>query len=309
MTTKNFASFGRFDFMKISPIMGVISIVTFLVALFFISTKGFHYGIDFEGGTELQVQFSTPPDVSKIRTVLDGLGADGATVQTFGEGNEVLIRMQQAKGATFQETNKLNQLRVEKLTAALREQMALPDNGIMRVDSVGPQVGSELKHQAILSILYSLLVILVYIGLRFDFRYSPGAVICLFHDTIVLLGIFSILGREVNIQVLAGVLTLIGYSLNDTIVVYDSIRENEPIYKDKGFSFVINRSLNEMLVRTVLTGTTTLLSASCLFFLGSGVIQDIAFTLIVGVFLGTFSSIYVAAPLIPITDKLFKRFA
>ncbi len=309
MTTKNFADFGKYDFMKIAPIMGAISIITFVVALIVISTKGFHYGIDFEGGTELQVQFATIPDVAKVRTILDEIGAEGSTVQTFGTGNEVLIRMGQAKGATFQETNKLNQARIDKLTTALKTQMSLPENGIMRVDSVGPQVGSELKKQALLSILYSLLVILLYIGLRFDFRYSPGAVICLFHDTIVLLGIFSILGREVNIQVLAGVLTLIGYSLNDTIVVYDSIRENEPTYKDKGFSFVINRSLNEMLVRTLLTGTTTLISAFSLFWFGSGVIQDIAFTLLIGVVLGTFSSIYVAAPLIPITDKLFKKFA
>ncbi len=309
MTTKNFADFGKFDFMKLSPIMGAISVITFVVALIVIGTKGFQYGIDFEGGTELQVQFATTPDVAKVRSILDEIGAEGSSVQTFGTGNEVLIRMAQAKGATFQETNKMNQERIAKLTDALKAQMSLPENGVLRVDSVGPQVGSELKKQAMLSVLYSLLVILLYIGLRFDFRYSPGAVICLFHDTIVLLGIFSLLGREVNIQVLAGVLTLIGYSLNDTIVVYDSIRENEPTYKEKGFSFVINRSLNEMLVRTLLTGTTTLLSAVCLFWLGSGVIQDIAFTLIVGVILGTFSSIYVAAPLVPLTDKLFKKFA
>jgi preprotein translocase subunit SecF len=309
MTTKNFADFGKYNFMKLAPIMGTISIVTFIAALIIIGMKGFHYGIDFEGGTELQVQFASPPDVSKVRKILDEMGAEGATVQSFGTGNEVLIRMAQAKGATFQETNKMNQVQIDKLSASLKEQMALPEGGILRVDSVGPQVGSELKNQALLSILYSLLVILLYIGLRFDFRYSPGAVICLFHDTIVLLGIFSLLGREVNIQVLAGVLTLIGYSLNDTIVVYDSIRENEPTYKEKGFTFVINRSLNEMLVRTLLTGTTTLLSAFSLFWFGSGVIQDIAFTLLIGVVLGTFSSIYVAAPLIPITDKLFKKFA
>ncbi len=309
MSTKNFADFGRIDYMKIAPIMGGISVLTLVVAVFFIMTKGFHFGIDFEGGNELQVKFASPPDVAKIRTILDEIGANGSSVQTFGTENEVLIRMQQAQGATNQETNKLNQVRIEKLTNALKAQMALPADGVLRVDSVGPQVGGELKKQALLSVLYSLIVILIYVGLRFDFRYSPGAVICLFHDTIVLLGIYSILGREVNIQVLAGVLTLIGYSLNDTLVIYDSLRENEPIYKDKGLYFVINRSLNEMFIRTLLTGTTTMLSAVCLFVFGTGVIQDIAFTMMIGVVLGTFSSIYVAAPLVPITDKLIKKFA
>ncbi len=309
MTAKNFANFGKIDFMKMSPIMGGISVLTFIVALFFIFTKGFHFGIDFEGGTEVQVKFASTPDVAQIRTLLTDIGADGASVQTFGLENEVLIRMQQAKGATNQETNKLNQVLLEKLTKTLKEKMALPEDGIRRVDSVGPQVGAELKNQAMLSVLYSLILILIYVGLRFDFRYSPGAVLCLFHDTIVLLGIYSLLGREVNIQVLAGVLTLIGYSLNDTIVIYDSIRENEPIYKEKGLNFVINRSVNEMLVRTVLTGGTTLISSFCLFFIGTGVIQDIAFTMIIGVLLGTFSSVYVAAPMIPLTDKFIKKFA
>lgn len=309
MSTKSFADFGKIDFMKLSPIMGGVSIVTFLVAIFFIATKGFQFGIDFQGGTEVQVKFSSTPDVAKVRSLLTEIGADGSTVQTFGTDNEILIRMQQAKGATYQETNKLNQVLIEKLTTTLKAQMALPEDGIRRVDSVGPQVGSELKSQAILSVLYSLILILIYVGLRFDFRFSPGAVICLFHDTIVLLGIYSILGREVNIQVLAGVLTLIGYSLNDTIVVYDSIRENEPIYKEKGLNFVINRSVNEMLMRTILTGGTTLISSICLFTMGSGVIQDIAFTMILGVLLGTFSSVYVAAPLVLVTDKFIKRFA
>lgn len=309
MSTKNFAHFGKIDFMKISPIMGAVSVITFVVALFFIATKGFHFGIDFEGGTEVQVKFASTPDVAKVRTLLAEIGSEGASVQTFGTENEILIRMQQAKGATHQETNKLNQAMIEKLTTALKTNMALPEDGIRRVDSVGPQVGAELKNQAILSVIYSLIVILIYVGLRFDFRYSPGAVLCLFHDTIVLLGIYSLIGREVNVQVLAGVLTLIGYSLNDTIVVYDSIRENEPIYKEKGLNFVINRSVNEMLMRTVLTGGTTLISSFCLFFLGTGVIQDIAFTMILGVLLGTFSSVYVAAPLIPLTDKLIKKFA
>lgn len=306
MSTKTYNDFGRFDFMKLSPLMATISVVTFVIALFFIFTKGFHYGIDFEGGTEIQAKFSQAPDVSKIRSLVDEV-AQGSSVQSFGTGNEVLIRMQQAKGADNSETNRLNQERVSKVTEALKKELALPEDGILRVDTVGPQVGSEMKTQALLAILYSLLVIMIYIGLSFDFRYSPGAVICLFHDTVVLLGIYSMIGREINTQVLAGILTLIGYSINDTIVVYDSMRGNEPLYKEKGMGFIINRSVNEMLVRTIMTGGTTLISAICLFVFGTGVIQDIAFTMIIGILLGTFSSIYVAAPLVPVTDRLFKK--
>jgi preprotein translocase subunit SecF len=308
MKNNTFNDFGTFDFMKVAPIMGAISVVTFIVALFFIFTKGFEYGIDFAGGTEMQAKFAQAPDVAKIRSSLETAGIQGFSVQSFGTENEVLIRIQQAQAATASETNKMNQEQISKVTELLKKDLALPEDGIRRVDSVGPQVGSELKNQALLSIFYSLLVILIYVGLRFDFRYSPGAVICLFHDTVVVLGIFSIMGKEINIQVLAGILTLIGYSINDTIVVYDSIRANEPIYKEKGLSFVINRSMNEMLVRTVLTGCTTISTCVFLYFMGSGVIQDIAFTLLLGVLLGTYSSIYVASPLIPITERLMKKF-
>lgn len=309
MKTSHFSDFGKFDFMKIAPIMGAISAITFVVALAFIFTKGFDYGIDFAGGTEIQAKFAQAPDVAKIRSSLETAGIQGLTVQSFGTENEVLIRMQQSKAKDSVEANKMNQASISKVTEVLKSELALPEDGIRRVDSVGPQVGSELKQQALLSIFYSLLVILIYVGLRFDFRYSPGAVICLFHDTIVVLGIFSILGKEINVQVLAGILTLIGYSINDTIVVYDNIRANEPIYKEKGLNFVINRSMNEMLVRTVLTGCTTISTCVFLYFMGSGVIQDIAFTLLLGVLLGTYSSIYVASPLIPITEHFMKKFA
>jgi preprotein translocase subunit SecF len=308
MKKSDFSDFGTFDFMKVAPIMGGISILFFVLALFFIFTKGFKYGIDFAGGTEIQAKFDAAPDVEKIRKTLEAGGVEGLSVQTFGTENEVLIRMQQAKGETASETNKINQEHISKVTTLLKGDLGLSEDGIRRVDSVGPQVGNELKQQAGLSIFYSLILILIYVGLRFDFRYSPGAVVCLFHDAIVVLGIFSIMGKEINVQVLAGILTLIGYSINDTIVVYDNIRANEPIYKEKGLNFVINRSMNEMLVRTVLTGCTTLSTCVFLYFMGSGVIQDIAFTLLLGVLLGTYSSIYVASPLIPITERFMKRF-
>jgi preprotein translocase subunit SecF len=297
----------QIDFMRLAPAMGTISVVTFIIALGFIFFKGFHYGIDFSGGTEMQVKFAAPPDANKIRQTLAKAGVPDALVQTIGTENEILIRMQQPRGKDNAETNKLNQERVGVVTKALQAEDGLPEDGVQRVDTVGPQVGAELQSQALLSVLYSLLVILIYVGLRFDFRYAPGAVICLFHDTVVVLGIYSLIGREINVQVLAGVLTLIGYSINDTIVVFDCVRGNEATYKQKGLYFVINHSINDMMVRTILMGTTTMIASVCLFVFGVGAIHDIALTMIIGIILGTYSSIYVAAPLIPITDKLMKR--
>lgn len=308
MSTNNtFSDPGKIDFMKLAPIMGVISAVLVVVSIALISTKGFKFGIDFSGGTEIQAQFDGAPDIGLIRSTLESVDVKGATVQSFGEANEVLIRMKQPEAKTTQEANQKNQELISLVTRTLKEKMQLPEDGIRRVDSVGPQVGSELKLQAILAILYSLIVILGYVGLRFDFRFAPGAVLCLFHDTILTLGLFSLLGREVNIQVMAAVLTIIGYSLNDTIVNYDRIRTNEPLFKGKGLPFVINRSVNDMLSRTTLTSTTTLISSLCLYFLGSGVIQDLAFTFTIGVVVGTYSSIYVASPLVVLTDKILKR--
>lgn len=304
-----FANPGKIDFMRLAPLMGGVSIVLVVLSIFLISTKGFVFGIDFSGGTEIQVQFNEAPKVGEIRAAIEQAGLVGASVQSFGTENEVLIRMKQPEGETPQETNKMNQEMISLVTTTLKEKMNLPEEGLRRVDSVGPQVGSELKRQAILAIVYSLLVILIYVGLRFDFRYAPGAVLCLFHDAIITLGIYSLLGREVNIQVMAAVLTIIGYSLNDTIVNYDRMRTNEPLYKDKGLSFVINRSVNDMLSRTILTSTTTLISSLCLYGFGSGVIQDLAFTFTIGVVVGSYSSIYVACPLVGVTDKVMKQFS
>lgn len=297
----------KIDFMGLAPIMGFISGALVVASIALIAIKGFKYGIDFAGGTEMQLQFPQAPDIAKIRSSLEAVGLPGATVQSFGEKNEVLIRMQQPQGKDAVETNRLNQEMVTKTTQVLQKEAGLPEDGVRRVDSVGPQVGSELKTQAMLATLYSLLMILVYVGLRFDFRYAPGAVFCLFHDAIITLGIYVVLGREVNVQVLAGVLTLIGYSLNDTLVNFDFIRNNEPIYKDKGFNFVINKSVNEALVRTILTSLTTFISATCLYIFGTGAIEELAFTLMVGVVIGSYSTIYIASPMILMTDKFLKK--
>ena len=297
---------GRFAFMEVAPMFSALSLVLVLVSCGIIFNKGFRYGIDFAGGTEVQVQFPVSPPVGEIRGFLETLVGD-VVVQTLGEDNEVLIRMQMAKGESEKEVNEKNNERIKKVTDGLIEKFQLGQDSIRRVDSVGPQVGEELKTRGLLAIVYSLIMILIYVGLRFDYKYAPGAVICLFHDTILTLGIFSVLGKEVNVQILAAILTIIGYSLNDTIVNFDRIRENENIFKDKNLMFIINRSINDVLSRTLLTSITTLLAVAALYIFAGGVIEDLAFTLGIGVVVGTYSSIYVASPLVVLTERISQR--
>lgn len=298
---------GRYNFMKVAPAFSIVSLTLIVICSGIIFGRGFNYGIDFAGGTEVQVQFASKPPIGEIRSFLETL-VGSVMVQTLGEDNEILIRMQMAKGKTEKEVNEKNNARIKSVTSGLTEKFSLQSGSIRRVDAVGPQVGEELKTKGLLAIIYSLLMILIYVGLRFDYKYAPGAVICLFHDAIITLGIFSLLGKEVNVQILAAILTIIGYSLNDTIVNFDRIRENEHVFKGKDLNFIVIRSINDVLSRTLLTSITTLLAVIALYTFAGGVIEDLAFTLGIGVIVGTYSSIYVASPLVILTDKLTKQY-
>jgi preprotein translocase subunit SecF len=297
-------SFGRFDFVGKVGFFGGISLLLVVISMMYLAVRGINYGIDFKGGTEVQVKFSQPVTIDQIRDSVHGLPLGEVGVQAFGEGSEFIIRFQGVAGATDKETNEnLNKSIVslkEKITTTFSAQT--PD--IRRVDTVGPQVGGELKRSGFLAVFYCLLVILIYVALRFDYKYSPGAVICLFHDAVITLAIFILVGKEVNIPILAAILTLMGFSLNDTIVVFDRIRETEHTYKDKGFTFIINKAINDMLGRTIITSGTVFVSSLCLFIFANGVVADIAFAICVGIIFGTYSSIYVAAPLILLFEKL-----
>ena len=300
-TNKN--DYGRFDFFALAPVMGGLSLLAMFVSLFLIFGKGLNYGIDFAGGTEMQILTPAKVDTQELEKVVTGVGFKNVSVQSFGDTNEYLIRTGAVEGANEREANLQLQGMIEKLRGILVEKYQLTNDGIRRVDSVGPQVGNELKRNGILASFYSFLVILIYVAMRFDYKYAPGAVICLVHDALLTLGVFALLGREVNVQIMAAVLTLIGYSLNDTIVTFDRIRETLPIYRDKGLKFVINRAINDMLGRTILTAFCTLIAVLGLLFFGGGVIADIAFTLTIGIIVGCYSSIYVAAPLIMVMEK------
>lgn len=297
-------SFGKFDFVAKVGLFGGISVALVLISLIYISVKGITYGIDFKGGTEIQVKFEKPVTIDHVRTAVGKVGLGDVGVQAFGEGSEFIIRFQGEKGATDKETNELLNKSISDVKMHLTNEFKDSGLDIRRVDTVGPQVGAELKRNGFLAVFYCLLVILIYVAMRFDYKYSPGAVICLAHDVIITLAIFILVGKEVNVPILAAMLTLIGFSLNDTIVVFDRIRETEHMYKEKGSGFIINKAINDMFVRTLITSGTVFVSSLCLFIFAGGIVSDIAFAICIGIFFGTYSSIYVAAPAILIMEKL-----
>lgn len=301
---KTTESFGRFDFVGKIGIFGGISVVFVLASLIYLGVRGISYGIDFRGGTEIQVKFNESLALEEIRGPIEKLGLGEIGIQSLEEGKEIIVRFQGRAGATDKETNEILNSSIAQIKALINTNFANRGPEIRRVDSVGPQVGAELKRNGFLAVFYCLLVILIYVALRFDFKYSPGAVICLFHDAVITLGIYVLVGKEVNVPILAAILTLIGFSLNDTIVVFDRIRETEGLYKNKPFSFIINKAINDMLGRTIITSGTVFVSSLCLFIFGGGTVADIAFAICVGILFGTYSSIYVAAPFILLTEKL-----
>lgn len=307
--TKSRFDQGKHDFLGIAKPFAIVSTVATVLALFLIFTKGFNYGIDFAGGTEVQVKFNEKIETSQIRSFVQGLGVKDMSVQSFGEDNEFLLRFDVVEGKDNKETNKNNNELIKKITSSIETSYQAQGASIRRVGSVGPQIGDELKRNGVLAVFYSLLLILIYVGLRFDYKFAPGAVICLFHDAIITLGIFSLLGKQVNVQIMAAVLTIIGYSLNDTIVNFDRIRENAKLYRNEALKAVVNRSINDVLSRTILTSVTTFLAVAALYFIAGGVIEDFAFTLGIGVLIGTYSSIYVASPLVLLFDRMQSKAA
>lgn len=299
---------GKIDFVQIAPLMGGISVVLTIIAIILMMTKGLNYGIDFAGGTEIQLRFPQAVEAAQLRASIESIGIKNPSVQSFGSVSEFLIRLETPHGQNEKETNELINENVKKIRGELQAKFGLQDDGVLRVDTVGPAVGSELTRRGLLAGFYSFLVILIYVAMRFDYKYAPGAVICLVHDTIFTIGVFSFLGREFNVQIMAAILTLIGYSLNDTIVTFDRIRETAPFYKGvMSMKWIINKAINDMLGRTILTAGCTMIAVVALYFFGGGVISEIAFTLIVGILIGTYSSVYVAAPLILVMEKFKKQ--
>ncbi len=304
LNSKNEENFGRFDFVGLTPLFGGISLLLSVVFLIYLGINGMNYGIDFRGGTEIQVKFAEAVQPDDLRKATEGLGIGDVGIQSIGDQNEFTFRFQGVAGKTDKETNENLSAAIAKVRGMLDGQFAALKPDIRRVDTVGPQVGAELKRNGFLSIFYCLIVILIYVSLRFDYKYAPGAVICLIHDVILTIGIFVLVGKEVNVSILAAVLSLIGFSLNDVIVVFDRIRETEAMYKDRSSRFIINKAVNDMLGRTIITAGTVFTSALCLWVFSDGTVSDIAFAVTIGMFFGTYSSVFVAAPLMTFFEKL-----
>lgn len=285
------------DFISKRRYAAVLSVVLILVGLAALVVRGGpNYGVDFAGGTVVQVRFNQPTDAVQIKDLLVPEVIGSAVVQRFGdEDNEFLIRAEEADGG-------LQGMRTA-LMQKLEQEYGEGGVELRRVEMVGPQVGKDLRQKGLMAIVYAMVGILLYISWRFELRFAVGAIVALVHDVTLAFGAFSLFDKEIGLPIIAAFLAIIGYSLNDTIIVYDRIRENRGRYNDRSFADIINRSINDTLSRTILTSTTTLLVVLSLFIFGGGVIHDFAFALLIGVIVGTYSSIYIASPVLLLWDK------
>ncbi len=251
--------------------------------------KGLRTSIDFAGGSLVEIRLDDPIPVGDVRTIINNAGFEGAEVTNFGSPNEYMIKVKAVGNAAEV---------AEQVQTALAAGITGQEVDIRRVESVGPKIGDELKGKAFWAIIYSLLGIVVYISWRFEFRFAIAAIVALVHDVLFTLGFFSLVDLEVSLAVIAAILTIVGYSLNDTIVVFDRIRENLNNRRRETYEQMVNISVNETLSRTIITSLTTLLVVLSLVLFGGEVIKDFAITLLVGVLVGTYSSIFIASPVL-----------
>jgi len=281
----------KIEFIKKKNITFTISIILVLIAIISMATRGLNLGIDFTGGSQLQYKFTKDFNEDDIRAIMDNMNLP-AKIQKAGE-NEVLIK-----------TEFLDEDQTLELRRTLEEQIApLTDDGIRAQTKFYPTIGRELRDNAFKAILWAIIAILVYISVRFDFKFAAAAIITLVHDSIITIGIFSLLQRTIDNTMIAALLTLLGYSLNDTIVVSDRIRENIRRMKNVKFGEMVNTSINQSLSRTVHTSLTTLIPVLILLFFAGETLKNFALALFIGVIIGTYSSIFVVSPLITIWNK------
>lgn len=264
-----------------SALLIVVSVVAFAV-------QGLNFGIDFTGGTLIEIRTAEPADTAAMRGTLSDLGLGGVSLQEFGSPRDILIRLQQQEGDEQAQIAAIERVK-EALGAGVEYR---------RVEYVGPQVGEELIESGFMAVGLALLAILIYVSFRFEWQFGVGAVIALLHDITVTVGIFAITQIEFNLSTVAAVLTIIGYSINDTVVVFDRVRENLRRYKSLPTAEILNRSINETLSRTLLTSLTTLLALGALYVLGGEVIRGFTFAMIWGVIIGTYSSVWIAVPVL-----------
>ncbi|MBC8043675.1 MAG: protein translocase subunit SecF [Rhizobacter sp.] len=285
----------NFNFMGVRKNAYIFSVVILLIGLVSIAVRGFNYGIDFKGGTEIVVRFAKDVPIDEVRSSLTGAGV-GGQVKNYGSDREVMI--------TSDFRGDLNDLS-DKLKTSLDKTFPQNPHEIMRIDSVGPSIASDLQASAIYALLGALAMILVYVGFRFEFKFAAAGVIAIFHDVLTVLGLFSLLGGvftfmplEVDQTTIAAFLTIIGYSITDTVVVYDRIRENLKLRRSEPYEKIFNDSINETMSRTIITSTTVMLTVIILIIFAGPTVRGFAFAMLMGILIGTYSSIFVAAPII-----------
>lgn len=287
-----------FPFMKYKWLFGAVSLVLVIASLYLIFTKGFNFGVDFKGGVKLVYQFSQPTGEEVVRESLLALDIGEVQVVRYDkvEANKLLVKVK------FKEGVDLAELITNKLQADLKDNQVTLESS----EDVGPKVGQELRRQGFLAMVLTWALILIYVGVRFDFLFAPGAIIALIHDVIIPCGVFSLLQIEFNLPILAALLTIIGYSINDTIVIDDRIRENLKKLSSKlSLPAVIDQSLTETLSRTIITSLTLFFAVLVLFFLGGAVLHDFSFCMLIGLVCGTYSTIFIASPIYLALNKMF----
>jgi len=282
------------DFSSKFKSANILSLLIFIMSVLFILFKGLNYGIDFKGGTLIELRTdSKNVNISEIRSSLNSMNLGDVNVKEFGKEGDYLIKVEQKTGNNNELIPKIKKTLINNLNAEIN---------FRRVENVGPKVSSELLQSGIIAISLSLVAMLFYIWIRFEWQFSVGAVVALFHDVIITIGIFSILSLEINLSIIAAVLTIVGYSMNDTVVIYDRIRENLNKHTRLNINETSNLSINETLSRTIITSLTTLLALLSIYILGGEILRGFSFAMILGVLIGTYSSIFVAAPVL----KFFK---
>lgn len=277
-------------FVSFRKIAYVLSTLLLVASVYFYAAKGLNFGIDFKGGFLIEAHTENTADLASLRNITGNMGLGEVSLQTFGDDNQVLIRIE------FQEDKSLNEV-VELVQMTLDSEYA-EQVSFQRTEAVGPKVSGELIESGVLSVLLAVGAVLFYIWIRFEWQFGLGAVIALMHDVLLTVGMFSLTGLEFNLSIIAAILTIVGYSLNDTVVVYDRIRENLRKFRKKELPDLINLSLNETLARTMMTSVTTLLALTALFYFGGEVIHGFTAAMIWGIFVGTYSSIFIASPVL-----------
>jgi len=280
---------GKYLFNKYYNLSNIISFILFIMSIFFLTFKGLNYGVDFKGGTLIELRSdNTNYKTVDIRGAFNKLNLDDLSVKKFGAEGDYVIKF---KRSDLNEPDFIKNLKNDL-------DNYLEDYSFRRVENVGPKVSAELLQDGVTAIAIALAAMLIYIWFRFEWQFSIGAIVAIFHDVIITLGIFSLLSLEINLSIVAAVLTIVGYSMNDTVVIFDRVRENLKKYADIKIFDLTNLSINETLSRTLITSVTTLLALLSIFFFGGEILKGFSFAMILGVILGTYSSIFIANPVL-----------